>query len=68
MVLFIMLPKVVLSFGSVMKSMVTSDQLKSLSSFGHCANSTFDVLCNLMLFYFTFVMYCISCFCSKLLK
>ena len=58
MVLFIMLPKVVLSFGSVMKSMVTSDQLERLSSFGHCAHSTFDVLCNLMLFYFTFVMYC----------
>ena len=31
-----------------------SDQLESLSSFGHCAHSTFDVLCNSMMFYFTF--------------
>ena len=44
-----------------------SDQLESQSSFAHCAHSTFDFLCNLMLFYFTFVMYCIF-FCSKLLK
>ena len=37
---------------------IYGDQLESLSSFGHCAHSTFDVLCNLMLFYFTLVMYC----------
>ena len=35
-----------------------SDQFESLSFFGHCAHSTLKDLCNLMLFYFTFMTHC----------
>ena len=35
-----------------------SDQLESLSSFGHCALFTFRVLCNLLFYFFlVFVMH-----------